>query len=60
VLYWAIVFLIFALAAAIPGFTVIALVFAGISAIQVLVFVTCLVASLISHAGRRTWQSRLG
>jgi uncharacterized membrane protein YtjA (UPF0391 family) len=57
VLFWATVFLIFALAAAIPGFTGIALAFAAIAAIQLLVFLVTYLVSLASHAGRRTWAS---
>jgi uncharacterized membrane protein YtjA (UPF0391 family) len=56
-LFWAAVFLLLAMAAAIPGFTGIARAFAAIATIQFLAFLAPFLTSLASHANRRTWNS---
>ena len=52
-LYWATVFLIFGLAAAIPGFTGIALTVTVIAAVQLLVFLVRWLVSLVSRMPSR-------
>ena len=52
-LYWALMFLVIAILAAIFGFTGISLMAAGIAKILFFVFVILFVVSLIMHAARR-------
>jgi uncharacterized membrane protein YtjA (UPF0391 family) len=52
-LYWALMFLVIAILAAIFGFTGISLMAAGVAKILFFVFVILFVVSLIMHAARR-------
>lgn len=52
-LYWALMFLVIAILAAIFGFTGISLMAAGVAKILFFVFVILFVISLIMHAARR-------
>jgi len=52
-LYWALMFLVIAILAAIFGFTGISLMAAGVAKIPFYVFVILFVVSLIMHAARR-------
>lgn len=52
-LYWAVVFFVIALLAAILGFTGIALAAAGIAKILFVVFLVLFLASLVGHTMRR-------
>ena len=52
-LYWALMFLVIAILAAILGFTGISLMAAGVAKILFFVFVILFVVSLIMHAARR-------
>ena len=53
-LYWALVFLIVAIVAAVFGFGGISLAAAGIAKILFFIFVVAFVISLIMHLGRRS------
>jgi uncharacterized membrane protein YtjA (UPF0391 family) len=52
-LYWALIFLLVAIVAAIFGFTGIALASAGIAKILFFIFVALFLVSFIMHIGRR-------
>lgn len=52
-LYWAVVFFIIALLAAVFGFTGIAVASAGIAKLLFLIFLVLFVISLVVHLGRR-------
>jgi uncharacterized membrane protein YtjA (UPF0391 family) len=53
-LYWALMFFIVALVAALFGFTGISLAAAGVAKILFFVFLVLFLVSLIAHAARRT------
>jgi len=53
-LYWALMFFVVALVAALFGFTGISLAAAGIAKILFFVFLVLFLVSLIAHAARRT------
>ncbi len=52
-LYWAVVFFVIALVAALLGFGGIAVASAGIAKILFLIFLVLFVVSLVMHLGRR-------
>jgi len=52
-LYWALMFLVVAIIAAVLGFTGIAIVSAGIAKLLFFVFVVLFVITLVAHLGRR-------
>jgi uncharacterized membrane protein YtjA (UPF0391 family) len=52
-LYWALMFLVVALLAAVFGFTGIAVASAGIAKILFFVFLVLFLVSLVAHAARR-------
>jgi len=52
-LYWALMFFVVAIVAAIFGFTGIALATAGIAKLLFFVFLVLFVISLVTHLGRR-------
>jgi uncharacterized membrane protein YtjA (UPF0391 family) len=51
-LYWAVVFFVVALVAALLGFSGIAVAFAGVAKILFVVFLVLFLVSLITHLGR--------
>ena len=51
-LYWAVVFFVVALVAALLGFSGIAIAFAGVAKILFFVFLVLFLISIISHLGR--------
>jgi uncharacterized membrane protein YtjA (UPF0391 family) len=53
-LYWALMFFVVALVAALFGFTGISLAAAGVAKILFFVFLVLFLVSLIAHAARRT------
>jgi uncharacterized membrane protein YtjA (UPF0391 family) len=52
-LYYALVFLVIALLAAVFGFGGMAVAFAGVAKLLFLIFIVLFVVSLIAHVGRR-------
>lgn len=52
-LYWALMFLVIALLAAVFGFTGISIMAAGVAKLLFFIFVILFVASLVIHLGRR-------
>jgi uncharacterized membrane protein YtjA (UPF0391 family) len=53
-LYWALMFFVVALVAALFGFTGISLAAAGVAKILFFIFLVLFLVSLIAHAARRT------
>jgi uncharacterized membrane protein YtjA (UPF0391 family) len=51
-LYWAVVFFVVAMVAALLGFSGIAVAFAGVAKILFVVFLVLFLVSLITHLGR--------
>jgi len=56
-LYWALVFLLVAILAAVFGFTGVAVASAGIAKLLFFIFLVLFVISLIAHLGRRGHSS---